>query len=385
MTPHLALPVRKIGTPLSLLVLFAGASCLMAQDQPAAPADPQEQNAPNRGWRRADDPPPGQAQAQAEPDAAQRSVPRDEYGQPVDSGSRDEGRYDPRDDRRNDGRDDRRYDDGRRDRRDDGRYDPRDDRRDAQPAYGPVPAQLTVRPGTYITVRINQPLSTAHNQPGDAFSASLARPLVVDGIVVALRGEMIGGHVVESQRAGRVQGTSRMVIQLTDLTLVDGQQVPIRTQLINRSGPTSVGSDAGAIAGTTAVSAAIGAGADYGRGAAIGAGAGAAAGLIGVLLTRGHDTHITPESVLTFKIETPVTISTERGAQAFRYVESEDYDRVYQTEPRPLAGRPGCGPYGCGPPPRPYYGYPNFGPRISFFYGSRFGYSRHGYRRGFGL
>src|SRR5438552_295595 len=50
---------------------------------------------------------------------------------------------------------------------------------------GGAPPRLTIRPGTYVTVRINQPISSDRNQPGDAFAASLARPLVVDGIVVA--------------------------------------------------------------------------------------------------------------------------------------------------------------------------------------------------------
>src|ERR1041385_7746847 len=67
---------------------------------------------------------------------------------------------------------------------------------------------------------LNQPLSSDRNQPGDAFSASLARPLVVDGIVVAQTGQMVGGHVVEAQKAGRVSGTSRLKVQLTDLNQV---------------------------------------------------------------------------------------------------------------------------------------------------------------------
>jgi hypothetical protein len=71
-------------------------------------------------------------------------------------------------------------------------------------------------------------------------------------------------------------------VQLTDLTLVDGTPVALRSQFISRSGPTSTGRDAGAIAGTTALGAAIGAGADWGRGAAIGAGAGAVLGTLGV-------------------------------------------------------------------------------------------------------
>ena len=217
------------------------------------------------------------------------------------------------------------------------------------PAYnpGPVPAQLTLKQGSYLTVRINQPLSSDKNQQGDAFSATLEQPLIVDGVVVAQRGQTLGGHVVEAKKAGRVEGTSRLGIQLSDLTLVDGQVVPIQSQLISRNGPTSVGRDAGAVAGTTALGAVIGAAAGWGRGAAIGAGAGAAAGLAGVLLTRGHPTIIGPESVLTFRVEAPVTISTERSSQAFRYAEPQDYNRPA------LATRP---PY----PPRPAYytGYP---------------------------
>src|SRR5712692_9802944 len=95
------------------------------------------------------------------------------------------------------------------------------------PNYYRVPPQLTIRPGTYVTVRVNQPLSSDRNQPGDAFSATLVRPIVVDGVVVAQRGETVGGRVSEAQKAGRVEGTSRLAIQLTDLTLADGAPVPI--------------------------------------------------------------------------------------------------------------------------------------------------------------
>ncbi|MBV9081376.1 MAG: hypothetical protein JOZ62_01770, partial [Acidobacteriaceae bacterium] len=150
-----------------------------------------------------------------------------------------------------------------------------------------IPSQLTIPAGTYVTVRINQVLSSDRNQKGDAFTATLAQPLVVNGIVVAEPGQTVAGQVTEAQKAGHIEGVARLGVQLTELTLVDGQQVPIRTQFISRSGPTSVGRDAAAIGGTTALGAAIGAAADWGRGAAIGAGAGAAVGILGVLVTRG--------------------------------------------------------------------------------------------------
>ena len=84
------------------------------------------------------------------------------------------------------------------------------------------------------------------------------------------------GHSKAAKKAGRVEGTSRLALQLTGLTLVDGTQANIQSQMVRRNGQTSVGTDAAAVATTTGMGAAIGAAADWGRGAAIGAGAGAA-------------------------------------------------------------------------------------------------------------
>lgn len=257
-----------------------------------------------------------------------------------------------------------------------------------QPSYGPVqqpqapvPSQLSVPAGTFITVRVNQFLSSDQNQQGDAFSASLIQPLVVNGVVIAEPGQTIGGRVVESQKAGRVEGTSRLRVQLTELTLVDGQQIPVQTQLIDRKGNTSVGRDVAGVAGTTGLGAAIGAAAGWGTGAAIGAGAGAAVGVLGVLLTRGQPTVIAPEQALTFRLEAPVTVYTDRAPQAFRYVQPNEYDRAsYNQSPYPVAGpQYAAAPYSA---PYPYYGgyaygYPYYspfyyGPSFSLFFGSRY-------------
>jgi hypothetical protein len=233
-----------------------------------------------------------------------------------------------------------------------------------------IPPQLTIKPGTYVTVRVNQPLSSDRNQVGDAFSATLVRPIVVDGIVVAQRGETVGGRVAEVQKAGRVSGVSKLGIQMTDLTLVDGQVMPMQSQLVSRNGPTSYGRDATGIAATTLGGAAIGAGVNGGVGAGVGAAAGLVVGVVGVMFTRGHPTVIYPETVLTFRVEAPITVSTERSQQAFRYVDPREYDR---PEPRLQARAPG---YGAPPPPyyAPYYGYPYYGPGFgyygpSFYYG----------------
>src|SRR5579883_980808 len=188
-----------------------------------------------------------------------------------------------------------------------------------------VPPTLMVPGNSWVTVRVNQPLSSDRNQPGDAFTATLMEPIVVNGFVVARRGATVAGRVAEVQKAGHVQGTSRLGLELTELGIVDGQQVPIQTQLVGRRGEASVGNDVGAIGATTGIGAAIGAAAAGGFGAGMGAIAGAGAATIGVLSTRGRATYVGPETVLTFRLATPVTISTERSAAAYLPVSQQDY------------------------------------------------------------
>ncbi len=256
-----------------------------------------------------------------------------------------------------------------------------------------IPATLTISPGTYITVRVNGWLSSDKNQPGDAFTASLAEPVIVNGVVVAHRGQTVGGVITEAKKAGHVEGTSRLGLKLTDMTTADGQKINLQTAMMARTGNTSIGRDAGAIGGTTALGAAIGAAADWGRGAAIGAGAGAAAGIIGVMLTRGRPTVIYPETVLTFRVEAPVTIDTTHAPQAYRYADQSDYGAPAYTGAPPARMAAPC--YACGPapyPPAPYYGpayYPYYsswpyywGGGLSLYVGPRFYYGPRFYAGG---
>jgi hypothetical protein len=234
------------------------------------------------------------------------------------------------------------------------------------PANYSVPPHLILKTGTYVTVRMNQWLSSDRNQKGDTFTGTLLQPVIVDGVVVAQRGQTVYGQVSEAQKAGRVEGTSRLGLQLTQLSLVDGNQAPVQSQMVTRNGQTSVGRDAFAIGATTGLGAAIGAGVNGGVGAGVGAGAGAVVGIIGVLLTRGKPTVIYPESVVTFQIQAPVDIATDKSPQAFQYVNSQpNYPpQGPATGYRgpggyPVAPAPG---YGYGPAPAPVYGpaYPGY-------------------------
>jgi len=249
----------------------------------------------------------------------------------------------------------------------------------------PMPAApsgpLTIPAGTWITVRVDEPLSSNRNQSGDVFTATLAQPLVAEGRLIVRRGQPVQGGITEAQKAGHTKGVSSLGLQLTELSLADGRQVPIHTRMMQRQGDTSVGQDVATVGTTTGVGAAIGAAADGGFGAGMGAIAGAAAGIIGVMSTRGRATEVYPEMLLTFRLEAPLTFDAQT-AQYFPAVTSEDYEQRADLQRRPAPRRPQGGYYNYPPPyyggyggyypPYPYYGGGVFiysGPR---YYGGRY-------------
>jgi hypothetical protein len=354
---HEYLPTPPSIARMALAGLLSASTLLLAQDQtvtPVAPADTAQQNsAPtvadsNGGWKRVGSqaqvytPPPAAPQNDQDPNAQQPPPP---YPGPQVS-SAPQGPYPS----------------------------------SAQPAYPsanqqpnyppppPVPAQLTIPGGTYLTVRVNQMLSSDKNQPGDSFTASLTQPVVVNGVVVAEPGQTLGGHIVSATKH-KFDQPARLGLALNNLTLVDGQQLPVTTQFVSRQGGSTPGGvQAGTVAATTGAGATIGAIAGWGTGAAIGAGAGAAAGLIGVLVTRNHASVVYPEQILTFKLEAPLTFSTANSSQAFRYVQPNEYDRPT------YASGPGNGAYESAAPPPPVYNTYSYGYPYPYYNAWGWGY-----------
>jgi hypothetical protein len=251
-----------------------------------------------------------------------------------------------------------------------------------QPGQAVLPQTLTLPAGTVVRVRIDEWLSTDRNLTGDSFSAVLDQPIVVGGWVVARRGQAQTGRVSVVKKGGHGGGASQLGVDLPELTLVDGQQLPLQTQLFQTSDGNARGQDAAVIGTTTALGAAIGAIAGRGTGAAIGAGVGATAGIIGVMSTPGKPTVIAPETVLSFRLQAPVTISTEKSQFAFQPVMQSDYDS------RSAQGRPRMARPGPPPSPYPYYPYPYAYP-YAYAYPYPYGYYPEpffgfGYYGGFG-
>ncbi len=169
------------------------------------------------------------------------------------------------------------------------------------------PRSVTIPAGALITIRLADSLSSSKNHAGDAFSATLDQPLVVDGFAVAERGAHVEGRVIDTGQGGK-----DLVLQLVKLHTSDGQDVPIATERINREGSADTGRQTGEKVGAGAVlGAVIGAIAGGGKGAAIGAGAGGAAGGGVAAATHRKPAQLPVETRLTFRLAQPVKL-TER-------------------------------------------------------------------------
>lgn len=181
------------------------------------------------------------------------------------------------------------------------------------PAPPPPPKAntVTIAAGTMLSIRLQEALSTDRNMAGDTFQAVLEQPVIVDGLVIAEKGSRVEGKVLESDRGGKVKGTSRLVLEVTRINTSDGQRVAVQTSAFERKAEASKKSDAVKVGLGAAIGAAIGGIAGGGKGAATGAGVGGAAGAGQVLLTRGKEASLGVEARLSFRLQEPVTL-TER-------------------------------------------------------------------------
>ena len=169
---------------------------------------------------------------------------------------------------------------------------------------------MTVPAGTQIVVRTTTTLSTKDLKSGDSFAATLEQPLAVDGVTLAAKGAEVEGVVVESDPGGRVKGVAQLSIALRSIHTAEGK-VDIQTGPHVAEAKSSVKKDVTRGAIMTGVGAAIGAIAGGGKGAAVGAGVGAGAGTATAMATRGEAATIPSETVLTFQLKAPVTVTVK--------------------------------------------------------------------------
>lgn len=172
----------------------------------------------------------------------------------------------------------------------------------------PAPAPVEIPAGRMLTVTLDQDISTKTNNSGDAFSASLAEPVTIDGNTVLAAGTRAHGTIVQAQSAGHVKGGAILALTLDSITL-HGQKYSVETREFEQAGKgrgkrTAIGGGGGAAFGAI-----VGAIAGGGKGAAIGALAGGGAGTAGAAFTGKRDISLPAETRLHFKLAKPVSVN----------------------------------------------------------------------------
>jgi hypothetical protein len=177
------------------------------------------------------------------------------------------------------------------------------------PPPPPPPRKYTFPQESKIDVRTITGLSTKTAKTGDPFEATLNEAIVVDDWVVAKKNAVVKGVVTDSDPGGRVKGIASLSVALKSLTLADGRIIEFSTKPLMVEARTTKKKDAAKVGIGAGVGAAIGAIAGGGKGAAIGAGVGGAAGGAAVLATHGEPAKIPSESILSFRLSQPVTVT----------------------------------------------------------------------------
>jgi hypothetical protein len=167
---------------------------------------------------------------------------------------------------------------------------------------------ISIPAGTILDVRLEQTLDTKRNRPGDRFTATLTRPIILDGQTVIPRGTPCAGRLTESKPSGRFKGRALMSLTLDSFEL-NGRHHEIRTTHVGRESGGHKKRNWAFIGGGSGVGTAIGALAGGPAGALIGAGAGAGAGTAGAAITGKKNVRLPVETPLAFSLRAPVTLS----------------------------------------------------------------------------
>lgn len=185
---------------------------------------------------------------------------------------------------------------------------------DSAPAAPSQPVEKTVilAEGMVIPIRMVEPLDSATSQPDQSFHATLASDLVSDDMVAAPRGTPVLGRIVDARDAAHFKGNSLLSLELTQIDL-RGRHIAVVTDTFSRQGAGRGKNTAEKAGGGAVLGSLIGALAGGGKGAAIGAIAGAGAGTGVNAATRGQQVQIASETLINFRLQSPVTVVTSRA------------------------------------------------------------------------
>jgi len=219
---------------------------------------------------------------------------------------------------------------------------------------------VTVPQGTLVQLRTNEGLDSKRAKDGQPVEFTVIRDVAVGGVLALPKGATVHGVVTEAKHvgAGDLGGSSVLALKLTSLDL-GGQSYPLDSDQFKVKGPNKAGQTVGNAVGGGILGTIIGCAVGRGFGCAVGAGAGVAAGVGASAASSGPQVWIPAEALVTFHLNTPLTVSPVNAQEAARLAQGlyQGGPSLYRRGPYGYGGQYAAAyPYGYGPVfYRPYY------------------------------
>ena len=175
------------------------------------------------------------------------------------------------------------------------------------PQTPPPPAAIDLPAGTRVRVRLDQDLGSKISHAGDAFTATVADDVVVNGQTVIPHGARAEGTVIDARPLGRFKGGALLQLRLERVHTQWGSY-PVASSSIERAEKGKGKRTAAFAGGGGAFGAIVGGIAGGGKGALIGGLAGGGAGAAGSAFTGNKQIFLPAETLLTFRLEHSVHI-----------------------------------------------------------------------------
>ncbi len=201
---------------------------------------------------------------------------------------------------------------------------------DLRPATSPAsvarPAYAFVLPvGTPIRIKLDQTLDTHRTTAGEAFSAKVSEPILLNGAVLVPAGSSLQGYVLYVSEPRRIKGRPVIQLKTQSLLLPDGQSYSIHAGVVdtNRMNGTHVDDEGRIVGGTRTKRDNIELGAGTGAGSIVGViaagargtliGAGAGAGVATALWLAKRNTARLPQGTeIILELGRPLAITAQR-------------------------------------------------------------------------
>jgi len=168
-------------------------------------------------------------------------------------------------------------------------------------------APLTVPSGTAITINLGSSIGSKLSKPGDTFTGTVAKDVMVGNAVAIPQSTNVSGTVADAKPLGRFKGGVVLQFRL-DSIRVGGADVPVQAAARSFEAKGKGKRTAVLAGGGAALGGIIGAIAGGGKGAAIGMAAGGGAGAGGAAFTGNKDIVLPAESALTFDLSQPLEL-----------------------------------------------------------------------------